>query len=423
MSSPEDSSKLEEIVEEQSAPDNRDDNHPAEISDDARGNAFRLRAAPPPVMRLSRKVIALLAAVSCIGIAGTLIYALRPPKLGRIEEVSVSQGRTKAEAITSAPDDYAKIPKLGAPLPGDLGRPILSAQQADANRTDQRPPANERLTAQQQERERQRSVREAAISSRLFLASVSMVTNTADAEQARQADSGGVLRFAGTGGEDPPIKSPTSDTSRHDFLEPVATAKASTQSLAKSASPYVVQAGSVIAAALITGIRSDLPGLITAQVTENVYDSPSGRILLIPQGSRLIGEYDSATAAGQQRILLAWDRIIFPDGSSILLDRLQGADSAGRSGLQDGVDNHWGGLLAAAFISTLLNVGTEVMADDEGSFVRALRYGTQGSVSQAGRQIVERQLAISPTLTVRPGHPLRVMVKRDIILEPWEGRN
>ncbi len=423
MSTADNGNRTSATVEDQRERGVHDTVRQGDIPEGAISDAFRLRADPPRVVRLSRKAIALLTAAGCVGLAGTLIYALRPTTLGRIEKEPVTQGRIRADTITAAPDDYAKIPKLGAPLPGDLGRPILSSQQeANANSAYQARSPNGRPPGYQDERERQRVVREAAISSRLFLPSASAASNGAVSEQAREADSAMTI-VPGPGIEDQPIEPRTADLARREFLNPVVTAKQSPERLTAIASPYVVQAGTVIPAALITGIRSDLPGLITAQVTENVYDSPSGQILLIPQGSRLIGEYDSATAAGQRRILLAWDRLIFPGGRSILLDRLQGADPSGRSGLQDGVDNHWAGLLAAALLSTLLNVGTEVMADDDGSLVRALRYGTQDSISQAGRQIVGRQLSISPTLTIRPGHPLRVMVKRDIILEPLEGTN
>ena len=104
------------------------------------------------------------------------------------------------------------------------------------------------------------------------------------------------------------------------------------------ASTYVVQAGNIILASLITGIRSDLPG----QITENVYDSPTGRFLLVPQGTRLIGIYDSQVAFGQSRVLLVWTRLIMPNGRSIVLERQPGADTAGYAGLEDEVDNHWG---------------------------------------------------------------------------------
>jgi type IV secretion system protein VirB10 len=145
---------------------------------------------------------------------------------------------------------------------------------------------------------------------------------------------------------------------------------ASTERVTALASANVVQAGSIIPAALITGIRSDLPGQITAQVTQNVYDSPTGRILLIPQGSRLIGEYDSEVAAGQTRVLLAWDRLILPGGRSILLDRQPGGDASGFAGLQDKVNYHWGNMLRAALISTALGVGTEMATDNNDPLVR-----------------------------------------------------
>jgi type IV secretion system protein VirB10 len=146
--------------------------------------------------------------------------------------------------------------------------------------------------------------------------------------------------------------------------------------LQAKASPYVVQAGTVIPAALITGIRSDLPGQITAQVTEAVYDSPTGQYLLIPQGAKLIGQYDSSVAFGQSRILLVWTRLIMPDGTSIVLERQPGADTEGYAGLEDEVDKHWGMLFKAAILSTLLSVGAEAgTGSDENNLAQAIRQG------------------------------------------------
>jgi type IV secretion system protein VirB10 len=191
--------------------------------------------------------------------------------------------------------------------------------------------------------------------------------------------------------------------------------------LARPASPYVVQAGTLIPAALITGMRSDLPGQITAQVTENVYDTPTGRSLLIPQGARLVGSYDSQVSFGQSRILLVWTRLILPNGYSVVLERQLGADVAGQAGLEDGVDNHWGALFKAAFLSTILAVGTELGSDqNESDIARALRRGTGETVNQAGQQIVRRNLNVQPTLTIRPGYPVRVLVNRDLILAPYQ---
>ena len=187
-------------------------------------------------------------------------------------------------------------------------------------------------------------------------------------------------------------------------------------------SPYVLQAGAVIPAALITGIRSDLTGQITAQVTENVYDSPTGRSLLIPQGTRVIGQYDNGVGFGQRRVLLVWSRLVFPNGRSIVLERQPGTDAQGYAGLEDGVDYHWAELFKAAALTTILSVGAEAgSSGQESDIVRALRGGASDSLSQVGQQIVQRQLNIAPTLTIRPGFAVRVVVTRDLVLEPYGG--
>ncbi|MFC7691947.1 TrbI/VirB10 family protein [Paeniroseomonas aquatica] len=164
-----------------------------------------------------------------------------------------------------------------------------------------------------------------------------------------------------------------------------------------------------------------MPGQITAQVTANVFDSPSGRHLLIPQGARLIGAYDSRVSFGQRRILLVWNRLILPNGRSIVLERMPGADEAGYAGLEDGVDYHWGRLFLAAGLATLLNFGLELGRDDESDIARAIRESGQDTVGRAGEEIVRRQLSVPPTLTVRPGFPVRVIVHRDLVLEPYGG--
>jgi type IV secretion system protein VirB10 len=161
-----------------------------------------------------------------------------------------------------------------------------------------------------------------------------------------------------------------------------------------------------------------LPGQIAAQVTSNVYDSRTGRLLLIPQGARLIGEYDSSIVSGQRRVLLAWNRLILPDGRSIALDRQPGGDPQGFAGLEDKVDQHWGGIARAAILSTIIGVGAQVGGSGDDELVRAIRQGTSDTVSQEGQQIVRRQLNVQPTLTIRPGYPVRLIVTRDLVLAP-----
>jgi type IV secretion system protein VirB10 len=202
------------------------------------------------------------------------------------------------------------------------------------------------------------------------------------------------------------------------FLERPADRRTSAlQQVAAAPTDAVLQAGSVIPAALITGVRSDQPGLVTAQVTQNVYDSLTGRILLIPQGARLIGDYASDVGFGERRVLLAWNRLILPDGRSLVLERQPATDPSGYAGLEDGVDYHWGGVFKAALVSTLLGIGGELGSGGDSDLLRAVRRGGQDSVNQAGEQVVSRELAIRPTLTIRPGYPVRVLVTRDIILD------
>ena len=184
--------------------------------------------------------------------------------------------------------------------------------------------------------------------------------------------------------------------------------------------PNVLQAGAIIPAALITGLRSDLPGEVTAQVTENVYDSPTGKILLIPQGARLVGQYDAQVTFGQSRALLVWNRLILPNGRSIILERQPGTDTEGYTGLEDEVDNHWGMLFKAAVLSTVLSVGAEAgTSNSENNLAQAVRQGASQSINQAGEQVVGRSLNVQPTITIRPGFPVNVLVTHDLVLEPY----
>ncbi|MFC3101412.1 TrbI/VirB10 family protein [Altererythrobacter lauratis] len=375
--------------------------------------AFQLRGNPPRVMRLSRKALAVLGVAAGLGIGGSLIYALKPAGDREAKELYNTESRSAAETITSGPRDYSQAPRLGPPLPGDLGGPIVSAQQRGEDVPV--PPVgaqpDPRAQAEEAARQRAQQEREAARMSGVFLgggAGAAMPSLPALPDLTAQAPA------------DPGEVAPQGDqAAKRAFMAQASNQRTvSVERLASPASPNIVQAGSIVPAALITGIRSDLPGQITAQVTANVYDSPTGRILLIPQGARLIGEYDSEIAAGQTRVLLAWDRLILPDGRSIVLERQPGADAAGYAGLQDRVNQHWGNLLKAAAVSTLLGVGVELGADSEDDLTRALRRGSQDTINQTGQQIVRRQLNVQPTLTIRPGHPLRVVLTRDLILEP-----
>ena len=379
-------------------------------------SAVKLRGDPPRVMRLSRKAIGIASACGFALVGGALIYALQPAGRKGADELYNTDGVAVADNLAGAPKDYGQVPKLGPPLPGDLGRPILEAQRrgdvAALPPIGAGPPAapvDPDATAAEAARQRAEQEREAARGSRLFFGGGSPGSG-----------GGGLvgLPLSAEAQVAAPAAAPQSDTGRKlAFLERASDRRTvSGERLTGLASPSILQAGSVIPAALITGIRSDLPGLVTAQVTQNVYDSPTGRILLIPQGSRLIGDYDADVAFGQSRILLAWNRLILPDGRSIVLERQPASDPRGFAGLQDGTNYHWGGVLKAALVSTLLGVGSELGSGNDGDLARAVRRGTQDSINRAGEQIVSRELNVRPTLTIRLGFTVRVLGTRDLIL-------
>lgn len=387
------------------------------------GEPMRLRAEAPHVTRLSRKVLAGLGLVASVGIGGSLIYALQTRDAARPnEELYSTDNRATADGLAGLPRDYTG-PVLGPPLPGDLGRPILDAQ----NRGQPVPvpgmaTPNPGLSAEEQ---RQLQELEAARTARLFASTQTRTTTPAAAspEATPTTNPQPPLPDLASLGLAPQPATPSAQDRQLAFLNAAADRRTvSPNRVTAPASPNILQAGAVISAALITGIRSDLPGQITAQVTENVYDSPTGRILLVPQGTRLIGQYDNGVGFGQRRVLLVWNRLIMPNGRSIVLEREPGADSGGYAGLEDGVDYHWSELFKAAALSTLLSVGAEAGSSGQDSdIVRALRQGASNSVSQTGQQIISRQLDIAPTLTIRPGFPVRVIVTRDLVLEPYGG--
>lgn len=379
---------------------------------------MRLRAEPPRVTRLSRRVLAGLGLVASVGIGGALIYAFQTRDGGRpSEELYSTENRSTADGIAGLPRDYSDVPQLGPPLPGDLGRPILGAQ----NRGQPVPTPGMATPNPGLSPEEQRRIQEleSARTARLF---ASTETRTVAVTPSQATPAAQPMPDLTSLGLAPPPPTPTAQDRQNAFLNVAADRRTvAADRVAAPASPNILQAGAVISAALITGIRSDLPGQITAQVTENIYDSPTGRILLVPQGTRVIGQYDNNVQFGQSRVLLVWNRLIFPNGRSIVLERQPGADAEGYAGLQDGVDYHWWDLVKAAGLSTLLSVGAELAVDNDDRLIQAIRNGGQDTINDAGQQIVRRQLNVAPTLTIRPGFPVRVIVTRDLVLEPYGG--
>jgi type IV secretion system protein VirB10 len=368
-----------------------------EAEEAAIAKTLELRSAAPPVARVSRRALAVGAAMVAQAAAAALGWSL-------VERHAAAPQPDLAPApppehVTSLPRDYttrADPPVLGPPLPGDLGRPIVSASRKSV----------------------------AASQAPLALDADRSGPPASLAEPGRQtmvdARSSGL--FAPTTARSDEKAPPADDTAGPRAASAPDDRVTSAERLRAPASPYILQAGAIIPAALVTGLRSDIQGLAIAQVTQDVFDSLGGRHLLIPAGSRLIGAYDTSLANGQSRLSVAWTRLILPSGRSIVLDKLPAADVQGMAGLQDGVDRHGRQVLAAAGLSTMLAMGAEAGASGESDLVRAVRRGGAQAVSDLGQQIVGSSLSRAATLTIRPGAPLRVLLTKDLVLEPYEAQ-
>lgn len=405
-------------------------NTPADTPEKMDTDHLALRTPPRAVTRLNRRTLALVVGVLASALLGATVWSLqaqrRPAPSG--QELHISDKVAQADTLDKIPRDYSEVPQLGAPRPGDWGAVSHDA----APQTQAEPAPRPAAPIQNQRSDRQREAEQIASSPLVFRTS----NSGADTKPERASNAGlpsSPVTLPNAFGALPPTAAAPADPTqvqnqqqqKQAFLtDSGTTATRGSGILQPSPSPWAVMAGTAIAAALVTGINSDLPGQIIATVTEPIYDALTGQILLIPQGSRLLGYYDSQIAFGQRRVLVVWTRLILPDTTSITLDRLPGVDAGGYAGLEDGVDWHWGRIFAGAAVSTLIGVGAELAAPDrnsgDGRVVIATRDSIQDSINQIGQEITRRNLNVQPTLTERPGLPLRVIVNRDLILRPYQ---
>ncbi|WP_293883568.1 TrbI/VirB10 family protein [Sphingomonas sp.] len=380
-----------------------------------------LRGQPAKVERFKRGAIigasggVALVIVGVVGIA----FTHHAPSLVTTSDRSDVDTKGAGQTLANVPSSYDGVtPRLRAPLPGDLGKPILDHERG-LDGMGSMTSSSQPLVDQAAETEHQRLMVEqmSARTSAVMITTqngnrVAEATASAATAPAGASEPG---KLAIDADHDPNAQQRKADfvgtSDRGGDVNPHA--------LTALVSPYTLSAGSVIAASLITGLRSDLPGLVTAQVTERVYDSPTGQILLIPQGARLIGSYDSVVAFGQRRALVVWQRIVMPNGSSLTIDNVPATDASGYAGLADKVDFHTWSLLKGMVMSTILGVGSSLTFTGESDLVQAIRESTQQNVSRAGDQITSRNLQIQPTITIRPGAPVRLVIHRDLILAPW----
>lgn len=404
-----------------------DDPHAPKISADDP----RLKVSRPTSRVLKMKpVVACIGGILCIG-----GYVVLASVRTRDASVSVEPEPTKV-TVTAPPAFIQKAP--ANPAPPEAPQPIVSppptsSVELPARATFSPPPRPDPIAQQalQQQLARDAELARAELeaqNSGLFFSSGTQRTaqpSTTGALAAVPAAQATLLPTVtpssgqATDGGDPNLqlrKNAFLDQSpqRQDYLH---------NTLQRAVSPYEVKATTIIPATLITGINSDLPGPIIAQVRERVYDTVTGDHLLIPQGARLLASYDSMVAWGQERVLMCWNRIIFPNGNSINIDCMPAADLQGQAGLTDEVDNHWGRLLGAVGLSTVLSLGAQAAAGDPSGYQPNLAQraasNAAGQINAAGQAVVQRQINIQPTITVRPGFGVNVVVTKDMVLQPY----
>lgn len=205
-------------------------------------------------------------------------------------------------------------------------------------------------------------------------------------------------------------------------------------SLEAPQTPYELRTGGIIPGLMISGINSELPGQIMGQVSQDVYDTATGKYLLIPQGTRVIGQYANHIVYGQSAVLIAWQRLIFPDGRALDIETMPGADSAGYAGFRDQVDNHYAKIFGSALLMSLISAGVaygqDVTQGQGGPFAPPTVSGelSQALGQQLGQtttQLITKNLNVAPTLNIRPGYRFNIMVTKDLVFskpyQPFQG--
>ena len=362
---------------------------------------IELRVRPRPVRRINRRVLIGGTALLSVVLLGAVLLALDPPdwRGGQVQqELYNTDRKATAEGLANLPSTYDAIPKLGPPLPGDFGdalhkvetgkgaelplpdRPFQPDPEADIARADRIRLA--RLAQQGRESKLFYSVTTAQ---KIGEGDNKPLTGTVTSGRSPFEALGrfGNLSNAGSYANQGPK---TAQDKKIEFLNGKPDADIyNPHSLQRPVSPFTLMAGSIIPASLVTGLNSDLPGFVIGQVTENVYDTVTGRYLLVPQGTKIIGKYDSVVAFGQKRALVVWQRLIRPDGSSIVIDNLPATDEGGYAGLEDKVDFHTWTLLKGVALATLLGVGTELsVGNSQNDLVAAIEQSAQEEC-QSGR--------------------------------------
>ncbi|MEQ7926340.1 TrbI/VirB10 family protein (plasmid) [Xanthomonas citri pv. malvacearum] len=414
-----------------------------------------LATPKPKIKTLDKTKVGIIAGIAFVLIAFAFVQAfMQKPKQNKPKEQATTANMSnKPEAFNALPSDYAtaaqqraeRAPKLGPPMPGETGQLQYAAQQQASTRAyggGQAQTAAQQFAAQQ-DLQRLQQAANARYAKTSFQQSGGaggagnpgqfggqagfggMPPTSPEALQQQQLLAQAAAAAAVAGGPD---KTARDDANRQDdkrqFMDEKRYTGTLQSRLTLPATPTVVSAGTLIPALFLTGINSDLPGQITAQVSQPVYDTPTGRHVIIPQGSVLIGAYDSRVTFGQNRVLLVWQRLRFPNGSSLDLEGMAGVDLSGYAGVSDKVNNHWGKVLSSVLLSSTVAAAVATAEGDSFSaFQRdagqAASQGAAQQINQAGAQLLQRSINVQPTLEIRPGQRVAVMVNKDLALSPY----
>jgi type IV secretion system protein VirB10 len=411
-----------------------------------------LATPKPKVKTLDKKKVGILLGVTGVLTAVAFVSAFMPSPQQQKKPDDPQQAGTAApsETINALPADYAaaaqqraeKVPQLGPPMPGEVGQLQYTGQQQAAGQagayagtsTQQTQLTPSQQYAQQMELDRLRRAADAAKANSSFgsngngggsqLALPGLTAPSSPEALAAQMLAAQAAAASGMPGGKGERDNANRQDDKRDFTREKSDGGTLANRVQPPASPYIVGAGTVIPALFLTGVNSDLPGQVTAQVSQPVYDSITGRHVVIPQGAVLIGSYDSRVTFGQNRVLLVWQRLRFPNGSSLDLEAMPGVDLSGYAGVKDKVNNHWGKVASSVVLSSML---AGAMAVSQGNSFSAFQQdagqaagqGAAQQVNQVGSQIVQRSINVQPTLEIRPGQRVGVMVNKDLALTPY----
>ena len=399
---------------------------------------FSIHGPRPAVTRVSRRAVMLAAifgaAMGLVVLVAGFNDRSATKREGNAQENSIRPSGP-IDSIRDLPSDYSfdvRQAAQGIGYAAPTTKPTGPTAQELALAEQLRQLADLRGRMLEQERKEQAQAMDSPL---VFAGAKSLVTATLASSEAlpttrpamvtlsRPDISGGAAAMAGTTGLTFGLAENDQQNKQAFLTQAAAVEPYLNRPLLTPVSKYELKAGSVIPGALVTAINTDLPGEVIAQVTQNVYDSVSGNYLLIPQGSRLLGTYQSLVTNGQNRALLVWQRLIYPNGNSIVLDGMPGTDQTGQAGLADIVDYHLDKLAEATALTTALAYAGNQARNPQSTSGNGNQDVVGDSVAQQanriGEKIIDRQLDLQPTITIRSGWPLRVLVNKDMLLVPY----